>query len=109
MSTSWPTGPIVPASLPTAPPPQPDTYPLPEELLDPPLVNIIESCPDPDCLQCRVARIGASTICRLVGVDYDTLDRAAQAHYETVATEVMATMSEALIAWGVAVIPDEGQ
>lgn len=102
----WPTGAYEPA-----PAPQPADLPLPDPDDPDPVpepVTIVESCPDPDCVKCRVARVGAARICELVGVDYAGLERAAQGHYEHVATEVMAAMGDALIEWGVAVIPGEG-
>lgn len=104
MPPDWPTGPLE-----QAPAPQPPSYDVPD-LHDEPTTTaplLIVACPDPDCWECRVARVGASTICQLVGVDYLTLPPEAQRHYEHVASEVMAAMSAALIEWGVAVPTQE--
>lgn len=92
--TTWPTGAYAPA-----PDPQPAALPDAPE----PLPVIVTTCPDPECVSCRVAAVGGATICRLAGVDYDALPPVAQGHYNHVATEVMAAMSDALIEWGVAV------
>lgn len=100
--TSWPTGPVY--QQPPVIPPDP-TAPAPAE--EPPAevqqVEVIETCDECDHWQCTVAKVGARTILAFIGERYEDLERPQQKHYEAVAAQVMADMSDAMIALGVAV------
>lgn len=63
-------------------------------------------CEEPDCANCsvtaQIAEAGARALAREAGIDYDRLDAHARAHYAQIASEVMAAMSETMLALGVA-------
>lgn len=101
--TSWPTGPVY-DPIPTLPP-DPAAAPAPsgEEPADLVQIDLIETCDECEHWQCAVAKVGARTILAFIGERYEDLERPQQKHYEAVASQVMASMSEAMIALGVAV------
>lgn len=83
----WPTGPVV--------------APAPEGQ------QVLPSCEDPTCTVCQTAEVGARTITRAVGADYDSLPLEVRQHYAALAADVYADMGEALIRLGAVTVPDE--
>lgn len=58
--------------------------------------QVLDPCPDPGCEKCRTAQVGARTLCRLVGFDFDVVDEHVQQHYRFIAFEVFASMADVL-------------